>query len=208
MNKRIVVTMTFMFFMLVSTAAFAQESEESHNDVSVSVGAAVPRGADRAYLNNAPMISLMYGYRFNRFFQAESGLQMAFGAANNQNVEESEFGSVVGGDHEFMIPFSGRFYVPLPFQRWKVSAGGGLAYLHYSETATSGASLCYTCTSRGGWGLQGFTTVRYYVGDNFFVGPTVQYISGTLNGDAVGNVPAIQTKDRWMNVLFGFGLRF
>ena len=57
MSKKILFT---MLLTLVSTAAFAQESEESHNDVSFSVGAAVPRGADRAYLNNAPMISRVW----------------------------------------------------------------------------------------------------------------------------------------------------
>ena len=205
MSKKILFT---MLLTLVSTAAFAQDGEESHNDVSFSLGAAVPRGSDRAYLNNAPMISVLYGHRFNRFFQAEGGLQMAFGAANNQNAEESEFGQVMGGDHEFMIPFSGRFYLPLHLKQWQVSAGGGLAYLHYSETAPSEASVCFTCTSRGGWGWQGFTTVRYFLGDNFYIGPTVQYVSATLNGDAVGNVPAMETKDHWANALFGIGLRF
>src|ERR1051326_2303894 len=142
MSKNILFT---MLLTLVSTAAFAQESEESHNDVSFSVGAAVPRGADRAYLNNAPVISLLYGYRFNRFLQAEAGLQMAFGAANNQNVEQSEFGTVMGGDHEFMIPFSGRFYVPLHLEHWQVSAGGGLAYLDYFETAPKHGGLFFSC---------------------------------------------------------------
>jgi hypothetical protein len=205
MSKKILFT---MLLTLVSTAAFAQDSEESHNDVSFSVGAAVPRGADRAYLNNAPVISLLYGYRLNRFFQAEGGLQMAFGAANNQNVEQSELGTVMGGDHEFMIPFSGRFYVPLHLQQWQVSAGGGLAYLHYSETGSSQAAYCFTCTSRGGWGWQGFTTVRYSLSDNIYIGPTIQYVTATLNGDAVGDVPAAKTTDHWANVMFGIGFRF
>jgi hypothetical protein len=107
-----------------------------------------------------------------------------------------------------MIPFSGRFFVPLPVQRFQLSAGGGPAYLHYAETAPSDASFCLTCTSRGGWGLQGFTTVRYFLGDNFYFGTTLQYVSATLNGAAVGNVPGTKTSDHWSNALFGVGMTF
>src|SRR5579884_3743135 len=157
---------TFFTILLVCIClpAYADDSEVQHSDVNFSVGAGVPKGTERAYLDKAPMISLTYGYRFNKFVQAESGFQMAFGAANNQNAEESEFGTVQGGDHEFMIPFNGRFYVPLPLQKWQVSAGGGLMYLHYGETSTSGAQYCFTCTSRGGWGYDGLLSVRYLFG--------------------------------------------
>jgi hypothetical protein len=194
-------------FLLLSTSLFAQD-EIAHNDVSLSVGAGVPTGQDTSYLNNAPMIAFNYGYRFNKYFGADGGFQMAFGAANNQNPEVSDFGSVQGGDHEFMIPFSGRFFVPLPLQRWQVSIGGGPTYLHYAETAPSDVNGCFTCTSRGGWGAQGFANVKYFFGDNFYVGGTLQYVSARLSGDAVGNVPGISTKDRWMNALMGIGFRF
>ncbi|HEY2380752.1 MAG TPA: hypothetical protein VGK48_06160 [Terriglobia bacterium] len=206
MRKIILLT---IFCTLVSTAAFSQDNEIPHNDVNFSVGAGVPTGSDTSYLTNAPMIALMYGYRFNRFIQAESGFQMAFGAANNQNAEESEFGTVQGGDHELMFPFSGRFYVPLPLEKWQLSLGGGGAYLHYAETAVNAqGSPCFTCTTRGGWGTQGFLTIRYLIGDNFYVGTTAQVVSAHINGDAVGNVPAISTTDQWTNVLFNLGFRF
>ena len=45
-----------------------------------------------------------------------------------------------GGDHEFMIPIGGRIYIPQPFKRLEFSVGGGTAYLHYSETVSSGHS--------------------------------------------------------------------
>lgn len=193
-----------VLFAFLCTTAFAKENETSHNDVSFSAGAAVPTG--NGFLKTAPMISFQYGRRLNRFFQAEGGLQMAFGAANNQNAEASDFGTVLGGDHEFMLPLSGRFFIPLPLQRWQLSAGGGPAYLHYAETASNAS--CFTCTSRGGWGLQGIMSVRYLYSDNLYFGTTLQYVSATLNGDAVGNVPAIKTSDHWSNVLFGVGFRF
>ena len=205
MSKTILLT---ILCTCACVTAFAQDNEEAHNDVSFSFGAAVPTGSDTAYLQKAPMLLFSYGYRFNRFFQAEGGLQMAFGAANNQNPEQSDFGSVQGGDHELMIPFSGRFFIPLPLKQWQVSVGGGPTYLHYAETAPSDYSGCLTCTSRGGWGLQGFTTVRYFFGDNWYVGTTVQYVSASINGEPVGNIPGTKTTDHWANALFGVGLRF
>ena len=76
MSKKLLFT---IFLCLVCTvAAFAQDSEEAHNDASFSVGAGVPVGSDTSYLNTAPMIALNYGYRFNRYLQAEGGFQMAF----------------------------------------------------------------------------------------------------------------------------------
>jgi hypothetical protein len=194
---------------LIPTAAFAQDNELAHNDVSFSVGAAVPNGPDRAYLDNAPVIALTYGYRFNRFLQGEAGFQMAFNAANNQNVEITALGQqYLGGDHEFMIPFSGRFYIPLPLENWQFSAGGGPTYLHYAETAPNDGSQCLTCTSRGGWGLQGFLTVRRLIGDNFYVGVTAQYVSANISGQPVGNGPQLNTTDHWANALVNIGLRF
>jgi len=139
---------------------------------------------------------------------------MAFGAANNQNAELTQFGPVQGGDHEFMIPLGGRIYIPQPFNRFELSAGGGTAYLHYSETVSSGNSGysigCYSCTSRGGWGGYGLANVSYYLDSNrnFRVGTTLQFIAASTDGQAVGNVPALKTTDHWMNLLFEFGFSF
>ena len=93
--------------------------------------------------------------------------------------------------------------------------GGGAAYLHYSETAPSGGygyqtSICYTCTSRGGWGGYGLANVSYFLDENhtFHVGTTIQYIAGSTNGQSVANIPAAKTTDHWTNVFFEFGMSF
>jgi hypothetical protein len=88
--------------------------------------------------------------------------------------------------------------------------GGGPAYLHYAETSTGGTYYCYTCTSRGGWGLQGSVRIRYLLGDEgtYFVGTNLQYFSASINGDAVGNIPGFKTTDHWANALIEVGLRF
>jgi hypothetical protein len=200
--------------MLCSLPGLAQDTDYHHNNVVFGVGPAIPVGNATNYLNTAPLIDFGSGYRFNRFFQADAGLQMAFGAANNQNAEVTNIGTVQGGDHEFMIPLGARIYIPQPLRHFEVSAGGGAAYLHYSETVSSGSpdfSIgCYSCTSRGGWGGYGLANASYYLdrNRNFHVGTTVQFIAASTNGQAVGNVPALKTTDHWMNVLFEFGFSF
>jgi len=202
----VICTCTFL-----PTLASAQDFHR--NNIIAGIGPAIPTGNATGYLSTAPLVSLGYGYRFSRFFQADAGLQIAFGAANNQNAVQTDLGPVQGGDHEFMVPLGGRFIIPMPLKRFEVSAGGGAMYLHYSETAPSNgyySNNCYTCTSRGGWGGYGLANVSYFLDENhnFRVGTTLQYISASTNGQAVGNVPAIATTDHWMTVSFGFGLSF
>jgi hypothetical protein len=201
-------------FMFTSTLAFAQDTDYHHNNFIVGVGPAIPIGSTTNYLSTAPFVNFGYGYRFNRWFQADAGFQIAFGAANNHNAEITDIGAVQGGDHEFMIPLGGRVYIPQPFHRISLSAGGGAAYLHYSETVSSGDtgySLgCYSCRSRGGWGGYGLANISYYLdaNHNFHVGTTLEFIAASTNGQAVGNVPAISTSDRWTTISFEFGLSF
>lgn len=200
--------------LLTSGLGLAQDTDYHHNNFVFGVGPAIPVGNTTNYLSTAPLIAFGYGYRFNRFFQADAGFQLAFGAANNQNAEVTDVGMVQGGDHEFMIPLGGRVYIPQPFKRFEISAGGGAAYLHYSETVSSGTpgySIgCYSCTSRGGWGGYGLGTVSYFLDSNhnFRVGTTVEFIAASTNGQAVGNVPALKTTDHWSNLLFEFGFSF
>jgi hypothetical protein len=209
------ITTVVFCWMLVPVLGFAQsQGEDFHrNNITVGVGAAIPLGSTATYLGTAPLVTVGYGYRFTRLFQADVGFQAAFGAANNQNPEITDFGPIQGGDHEFMIPLGGRVIIPNPFMRFEISAGGGTAYLHYSETIPQNGfvtSSCYSCTSRGGWGGYGLGNVSYFLdaNHNFRVGTTFQFITAATNGQAVGNVPAIRTTDHWMNVFFGFGLSF
>lgn len=211
MKRKLLVALGSLLLPAVSVA----QNEFHHNNVEAGLGAATPVGSDTSYLQTAPLINIGYGYRFNRLFQADAGFQIAFGAVNNQNVEVTDMGNVQGGDHEFMIPLGGRVYIPQPFKRFEISAGGGAAYLHYSETISSGGGYyytptCYTCTSRGGWGGYGMGNISYYLDSNhnFRVGTTIQFISGTTNGQPVGSVPGNKTTDHWLNAFVVFGLSF
>lgn len=209
MRTHLVVTAALM----CGGSLFAQSENVPHHNFSAGFGPAIPTGASTSYLSTAPMAAFHYGYRFNRFLQADAGFQLAWGAANNQNAVQTDVGAVQGGDHEYMIPLGGRVIVPQPFKRMEFSAGGGAAYLHYSETAPSGGYYqinCYTCTSRGGWGGYGLVNASYFLDENrnLHVGTTFQYVSATTKGDAVGNVTALSTSDHWANLSFEIGLRF
>lgn len=203
-------------FTLLCRTGFAQSEYFHHNTVTVGGGAAVPLGSSTDYLKTAPLFGVNYGYRFNRFLEANAGFQMAFGAVTNQNAEVTDVGTVQGGDHEYMIQLGGRVYIPTRFRRIELSAGGGGVHLHYSETVPSNAGYygyspsCYSCTSRGGWGGYGLANVRYFLDSahNFHVGTTVQYISASTDGPPVGDVPGIKTTDHWTNVLFELGFSF
>jgi hypothetical protein len=204
---------TLGILLALSTLGVAQSEDYHHNNFEVGVGPAVPVGNSANYFSTAPLLTFGYGYRFNRWFQADAGFQAAFGAANNQNAEVSDFGTVQGGDHEFMIPLGGRIYIPTRFKRIETSAGAGTAYLHYSETVPSAGDItnnCYSCASRGGWGGYGLANVSYFLDSNhtFRVGTTFEYIVASTNGQAVGNVPALKTTDHWLNVVFLFGISF
>ncbi len=200
--------------LLASSLASAQDVDFHRSNITVGLGAATPVGNATNYLTTAPLVAIGYGYRFNRLFQADAGIQIAFGAANNRNAEVTDFGTLQGGDHEFMIPLGGRIYIPQPFKRIEVSTGGGAMYLHYSETVSSGGSgyspSCFSCTSRGGWGGYGLANVSYFLdgNHNFRIGTTIQYVAGSTNGLSVGNVPANKTTDHWTNIALEFGFSF
>ncbi len=196
-----------------ATLALSQDAEFHRHNFVVDLGAATPMGSTSSYLSTAPLVSFGYGYRFNRYFQADAGFQIAFGAASNQNAEQTQFGAVQGGDHEYMIPLGGRFIIPSPFKRMEIAAGGGAAYLHYAETAPSNPDFpvsCFSCTSRGGWGGYGLANAKYFLDSNhtFHVGATYQFVAASTNGQPVGNVPGLKTTDHWSNIMVEFGLSF
>jgi len=213
MMPRMACALAFLF--ACSRFGWAQSAGEDfhHNNITVGVGPAIPVGNSTDYFSTAPLVEAGYGYRFNRWFQADAAVQFAFGAANNRNAEISDFGPVQGGDHEFMLPLGGRFFIPLPYDRFEVSAGVGTSYLHYSETVPQNGyyqNYCYSCTSRGGWGGYGLANISYFLDSNhaFRVGTTLQYIVARTDGQPVGDVPGLQTTDHWLNLMFNFGLSF
>lgn len=210
MNRTILLALGWL---TVSCVTFAQSDDLHRHNITAGLGPGIPQGKDKAYLSPAPLVLIGYGYRLNRFLQADAGLQVGFGAANNQNAEQTEFGPVRGRDREYMIPLGGRLFIPTPLKRIELSTGLGAVHLHYSESVPSSdfqTLSCFTCTSRGGWGGYGLANVKYFLDENrtFHVGTTFQFISASMNGEAVGSTPATKTTDHWFNLGFLFGISF
>jgi len=198
---------------LTPALAFAQGEEYHRNNITVGIGAAIPTGSATSYLSTAPLVSVGYGYRFSRLLQAVAGVQFAFGAANNSNIEQTDLGTVQGGDREYMVPLGGRLYVPTPLKRIEFAVGGGrhvlalLGACFQSRHRFFEHVLHVHIARRGGYGL---ASARYYLDSNhnFHIGTTYQFISATTNGQAVGDLPANSTRDHWSNIAVEFGFSF
>jgi hypothetical protein len=192
--------------------ASAQNDELNRNHITVGIGPAIPVCSDANYLRTAPLLMVGYGYRFTRFFQVD-GSRLALGSANHQNAELTGFGQVQDGDHEYMIPSGGRYFITSPFKRIGSSDGGSAVCLDCSETTPSGgyySSGHYTYTSLGEWGGYGLGNASYFFGDNrnFHVGTTFEFSAASTNWSGVGDVPALHTTDHWSNLYIEFGRSF
>ncbi len=204
------VLLSCLFF---SGLGLAQENDYHHNDITFGVGPAIPVGSTVNYLTTAPMIDFGYGYRFKRWFQAGSGLQLQFGTANNRNPEIADFGPILGGDRKFMLLLGGRVYIPQPLKRLEVSTRG-TPYLDYFETASTGSAGysvgCYSCISGNGWNGYGLADVRHYLdaNRNFHVGTTWQFIAPSTSRTPAGKIPALETTNDRSDALFEFGFSF
>ena len=147
----------------------AAQEPDGKNLITVGGGGAFP-GADlRPYMSSAFLLRLNYAYRFHRNLQAEVGMDALFGAAGVNKIVPSVVGDIKINDDEVFVPFGLRAILPLHHNRFELSAGGGGAYMTYSENASvpEGVTVscpygpcyvnvdCPTCKSRGGWGCYG-----------------------------------------------------
>jgi hypothetical protein len=197
--------------------ASAQADEFQRNHITVGTcpgtGPAIPLGNAANYVGAAPLLSVVTGYRFTRFLQADVGFHVAFGAATNRTAELTGLGQVHGGNHDYMTPLGGRYVIPSPLKLMEFSAGRGGIYRHYSKTLPLDgwySSECCTCLSRGDWGSYGPRNASYFFGDghNFHVGTTYEFVAASTDGQAVGYVPDVRTSDHWSNLFLEFGFRF
>lgn len=201
--------------VLAALPALGQSSYYKHN-FSVSTGAALPRGELRPLFTESFGLGVGYGYRFHPYFQADLGFETVFGAARINDYLPTNFGNLRIRDYQFFLPFGGRVIVPLKRERIHLYAGGGGAYLRYSERlrqpfADSGYRFdCDVCSSRDGIGyyatLGGNVTLDE--AQHFRLGAGSRVYRGHTNGDPFGDVPARRTTDSWVNVFVTFGLSF
>ena len=191
------------------TPLWAQDYYPRHN-FTFGAGAALPRGDLGPVLQTSPGISVGYGYRFHRYFQADVGLDIAFGAAQVKDYLITDIGDFRIRDREYFVPFGGRAILPLYRGRFLISGGGGGAWLKYVERISQPSYYfrvdCPVCTSRDGWGYYAQANLSYFVWQTIRVGANAKVIRGHTNGESLGPVPGFQTHDKWLllNAEIGF----
>jgi hypothetical protein len=200
--------------LLLASSAFGQDYRR-HN-FHVDLGGAQPRGDLRTLFSNSFLAGFGYGYRFHEFFQADIGFDTVFGAAGVRDFLPSFVGNLRIRDYQHFLPFGGRVVVPVASERIRLYAGGGGAYLRYTERirqpfGDSGLRFdCDVCSSRDGIGYYGMLggDVALDSGQHFRVGAGVRVYRGETEGDPLGNVPARRTEDRWVNIFGRFSFSF
>jgi hypothetical protein len=139
-----------------------------------------------------------------------------FHAAGVRDFQDTIIGRIKIRDNEFLVPLGGRAILPLARKRLELFGGGGAAYLNYSETVevpgggSDSSFKCQTCRSRDGWGYYATAgaNVALEGSQRFWLGVETRLIHGKTNGDTLGAVPPLETRDTWINTAAVFTIRF
>lgn len=200
--------------ILAVPADLLAQSDYPHHNLTFGVGAAQPRGELNGLFLNRPGISVGYSYRFQRYFQVDAGFETVFGSADVHDYLDTGIGPLRIRDYQFFFPFGGRAILPLARGRLLLSGGGGGAYMRYSELLHQPSEDfhldCPVCSTRDGWGYYALAAVSAYFdrAQHFSLGVTSRIYRGHTQGDALAAVPAIRTRDHWINTYAQFGFSF
>lgn len=203
-----------LVLITVLAGALAAQDYYPHHNVTFGVGAAQPRADLRPNFETSPGITLGYGYRFQRYFQADLGLDVVFGAAGVRDYLNTGFGPLRIRDYQFFLPFGGRAILPLAKGRFLFSGGGGGVWGHYTELLHQPSDFyridCPVCGSRSGWGYYTLLGTTVFLDRNMHwrVGATGKVYRLHTEGDPLGTVPGLRTRDHWVNVYGEFGVSF
>jgi hypothetical protein len=206
--------MRVLLLVAVAVPLMGQSSFPKHN-ISAGLGVGLPRGQLSGLLHNSAGVSVGYGYRFQRNFQADIGLDTLFGAARVRDfLYSSDLGYLRIRDFQYMVPFGGRAVLPLREGRVLASLGGGGMYMRYSERLRQPSSYyhfeCPDCSSRSGWGTYALAGASVAIDryQNLRFGVTAKACKGYTNGGAIGSVPAERTRDFWVSLFAGLTIGF
>lgn len=188
----------------------------SRHNLTLGVGAALPRGDLKNLFKDSPALNVSYGYRFARNLQIDAGFESVFGAADVFDFLPTAFGDLRIRDYQFLVPAGSRAILPLGDDRVLLFAGGGGALLRYTERvqqpfSNSGIRFpCRACDSRTGFAAYGLGGINVFLDQDqrWRVGMTARYFHGYTDGDSYGDVPRLRTRDRWINVLAEIGYSF
>ena len=203
-----------LVWLLVAVSPLAAQTRWPKHYATFGVGAGLPGGALSGLFNDRPGISVNYGYRFMRYVQADVGLDTVFGAAGVRQFLLTDLGYVRIRDFQWLIPFGGRLVLPVKAGRLLLSAGGGGAYMRYSERLQQPSSYyrftCTTCNARSGWGNYALASASVALDhyQRFRAGVTSKFYRGHTDGAAVGALPAAETLDRWVNLFVDVTVTF
>lgn len=190
------------------------DSYYPRHNFTFGAGVGEPRADLKPYFSDRPGISIGYGYRFQRYFQADVGLDVVFGAAEVRDYLETELGPLRIRDRQFFIPFGGRAILPLARGRVLISGGGGGAYMRYAELLHQPSEYykvdCPVCTARDGWGYYALADLSFFLDryQHFRVGAVTKVYRGHTQGEPLGGVPPFRTRDEWVNILGQVGFSF
>jgi len=183
---------------------------------SIGAGGAIPREDLASFMTTSPLLRIGFGYRPIRYFQADVGMDAIFQAAGVRDFQDTIIGRIKIRDNEILVPLGGRAILPLAAQRIELFGGGGAAYLHYGESVevpgggSDSGFKCQTCRSRDGWGSYATAGVNVALEGSrrFWLGVETRLFHGKTNGDPLGAVPPLETRDTWMNTAAVFIVRF
>src|SRR5438093_8839538 len=138
--------------VLLLPLSLAAQDYFPHHNLTFGAGSGQPRGELRGLFSDSPGISVNYGYRFHRYFQADVGLDTMFGAANVEDFLQTGVGFLKIRDREFFLPMGARPILPIARGRFLLFGGGGGAYMRYAELLRQPSDYfrvdCPVCTSR------------------------------------------------------------
>ncbi|MGQ9635293.1 MAG: outer membrane beta-barrel protein [Bryobacteraceae bacterium] len=203
-----------LLLLLAVAAPLAAQSHYPKHNFTIGAGIGLPGAQLTPAFATSGGLSIGYGYRFQRNLQADFGLDTLFGAAGVKDFLATELGYLRIRDFQYLVPFGGRAILPLAEGRVLLSAGGGGAYMRYSERLKQPSSYfrvaCPDCNSRSGWGTYALGGVSFALDrfQMFRIGFTAKAYRGHTDGDALGAVPAVETLDRWLNLFGNFSIHF
>ena len=178
--------------------------EHSRFSVAFELGVYKPKIAETA-LPAVGGLGFAFGYRFQRYVQADFHLGSALGAFKAGRTITLEDGGTAGtSDSEDLISFGGRFLVPLPNERVRFSLGGGWTIAKYEEQTASNV-LCISCAEQTrGKGYYGLAEAEYLFGKDWrfglaATGRVVHVMMNEYFTSSVSDLGLEGPKDRWVN---------
>ncbi|MGH9658636.1 MAG: hypothetical protein ACRD96_08835 [Bryobacteraceae bacterium] len=192
--------------MLLAALAAAPGLAQYHHNFRLGLGSGQPRANLRSLYRDSFGLALGYGFRFHPYMQLDAGLDSVFGAAGVRDFLPSQFGDLRIRDYQFLVPVGGRVILPFLSDRAQIHAGGGAAYMRYTERVRQPSDYfridCSVCASRHGWGYYGLVGASVGVDrrNHWRIGVSSRIYRGHTDGDPLGAVDAVRTRDHWVNI--------